>query len=232
MKNLTWLMPVLILGIWGCAPKISKQEFAPKMYEQRPASILVLPPQNKTTAADAKELYTTTIAEPLTNSGYYVYSVEIVNEILKQEGLFDTETMLTVPLLKYREFFGADAVMYVTILEWDTHYYITAGNVTVKIACELKSTLTGETLWFYDDKVTVSTTAQNNSVPGLAGLLVQAVATAIQTAVTQYVPIARDVNKQILIAMPYGKYHPLFGKDGQQRIEKKAKYDAKKTKTK
>ena len=228
MKYLSVIIIVFTLLLIGCAPRLSKQEFAPKMYEQHPVSILILPPQNKSTAADAKEYYSTTIAEPLTNSGYYVYPVEIVNDILKQEGLFDTETMLNVPPQKFKEFFGADAVMYVTILKWDTQYLITSGSVSVKIACELKSTTTGDVLWFYDDLVSVNTSGDSGGASGWAGLLVQAISTAINTATTQYVTVARKANAQILLAIPYGKYHPKYNTDAKTMIEKKEKVPTKK----
>jgi hypothetical protein len=228
MKKLYVTIFVVAMTFWGCNPRLTKQEFAPKMYEQHPVSILILPPQNKSTAADAKEYYSTTIAEPLTNSGYYVYPVEIVNDILKQEGLFDTETMLNVPPQKFKEFFGADAVMYVTILKWDTQYFITSGSVSVKIACELKSTTTGDVLWFYDDVVSVNTSGDSGGASGWAGLLVQAVSTAIKTATTQYVTVARAVNTQILIAIPYGKYHSKYNDDAKMMIEKKERMEKKK----
>ena len=65
----------------------------PKVYDERPLAILVLPPINETTAADAKEYYSVTIAEPMTLAGYYIYPIEVVSEILKNEGFYDTETL-------------------------------------------------------------------------------------------------------------------------------------------
>lgn len=217
-------LPLFLIGLLltGCAPKITKQEFAPNMYKTHPVSILVLPPINNSTAAEAKEYYLTTITEPLAEAGYYVYPVEMVSEILKEEGLFDTETMKNVPMSKFRDFFGADAVLFVKIEEWNTSYFITSGSVTVKLACELKSTTTGETLWFYDDKVTINTSASGGG-GGLAGLIVQAVATAIQTATQDYVPIARQVNQNIMLAMPAGKYNPNYNQDMLVKIAKKEK---------
>src|SRR3990172_1974156 len=221
MKPTAVLLALLAGILAGCAESITKQEFAPNMYEDHPLTILVLPPINKSTAADAKEYYTTTIAEPLTNMGYYVFPMEVVNEVLKQEGLFDTETMFNVPPQKFKEYFGAEAVMYVTILEWNTTYLVTSGSVNVKIACELKSTTTGEVLWFYDDRVSVSTTGESGGQTGLAGLLVQVATTAIKTAATDYVPLASRANQTILFAMPFGKYHKEYEKDRGMKIEKK-----------
>jgi hypothetical protein len=212
---------MLGLSLTGCASYITKEEFAPDMYAEHPVSILVLPPINKTTAADAKEYYATTVAEPLTNSGYYVFPMEVVYDILQQEGLFDTETMLNVPVQKYREYFDADAVLYVTLLEWDTQYFITSGSVTVKAACELKSTRTGNAIWFYDEAVTVSTTGESGGASGLAGLIAQVITTAIKTATQSYIPLARDASEKIFLAMPYGKYHKKYEQDRKEKVEKK-----------
>ncbi|MEX2117268.1 MAG: GNA1162 family protein [Bacteroidota bacterium] len=227
----TFILFLALSGMFaGCTQYVTKHEFAPDMYEERPLAVLVLPPINKSTAADAKEYYTTTIAEPLTNMGYYVFPIEVVNEVLKQEGLFDTETMFNVPPGKFKEYFGADAVMYVTILEWNTQYLVTSGSVNVKLASELRSTTTGEVLWFYDERVSVSTTGESGGATGLAGLLVQAITTAIKTAATDYVPLARDANAKILLALPYGKYNKGFGKDQNMKIEKKKQVKAGETK--
>ena len=211
---------LVLLGT-GCAPTITKEEFAPKMYTEHPLSLLVLPPINKSTAADAKEYYIATIAEPFTNWGYYVFPMEVVGDILKQEGLFDTETMMNVPPQKFKEYFGADAVLYVTILKWNTSYLVIAGNVTVKLSCELRSTITGEVLWFYDDEFTVDTSGDSGGAGGLAGLIVKAVSTAIETAATDYVPVAQKVNDKLVHAMPHGKYHARYLKDMDVKIEMK-----------
>lgn len=209
------------ISFTGCKTFITKEEFAPKMYSEHPISILVLPPINKSTAADAKEYYSTTVAEPLSNGGYYVFPMEVVNDILQQEGLSDTETMLNLPPQKFRDFFGADAVLYVTILEWDSQYLLTTGSVTVKANCELKSTISGEIIWFYDEKVSVSTEGSSGGQGGWMGLLIKAVTTAIQTAAQDYVPLARDANTKIFLALPFGKYHKEFNIDQKYKIEKK-----------
>lgn len=212
----------VIMTLSSCTPYVTKREFAPQMYVEHPRSILVLPPINISTAADAKDYYAATIAEPLTNCGYYVFPIEVVNDVLQQEGLYDTETMMNVPPQKFKEFFGADAVLYVSIEKWNTSYLITSGSVTVKLACELKSTITGNRLWFYNDEVTVNTSGDNAGRGGWVGLLAQAVSTAIKTAATDYVPLARQANGQILMALPLGRYHEKFNLDAADKIEKKS----------
>lgn len=212
----------MLFFVSACGPKyISKKDAFPKMYEERPLSILVLPPINMTTAADAKEYYATTIAEPLTLEGYYVYPIEVTTDILKNEGLYDTEILAGLPPEKFKQFFGADAVMYIKILKWDTSYYVIGGNVTVAVDCLLKSTTTGRDLWKYDGTIIVNTGVSGGG--GLAGLIVQVVATAIKTATTDYIPAAKLANITTISSMPFGKYNPNFDKDRDARIILKKK---------
>lgn len=197
----------------SCAKVTTKQEAFPYMYEERPLSILVLSPINLTTAADAKEYYSTTIAEPLSFAGYYVYPMEVVSDILKSEGLYDTELLVNLPPEKFKQFFGADAVLYVKLLKWDTSYYVLGGSVTVSVDFMLKSTATGKVLWKYDGTIMVDTTGDSHNVPGMAGLFVKLLSTAIKTATTDYVPLARQANRITISTLPYGKYHLYFDKD-------------------
>ena len=50
------------------------------------------------------------------------------------------------------------------------------------------------------------------------GLLAQLIATAISTAVQNYVPIARNVNITALTAIPFGKYHNMHDKDQAMKV--------------
>ncbi len=191
----------------------TKMEAYPKMYEKSPVSILVLPPMNQSTAAEAQEFYQATINEPLTLSGYYAYPIEVVSDILKNEGMYETVDFRTVNPAQFRKYFGADAVLFITILKWDKVYYVLGGHVTVSVDMKLVSTETGETIWMYNGTLTVDTSS-NSSGGGIAGLLINAVATAVTTALTDYVPIARKANFQALTSIPYGKYHSKHLKDG------------------
>lgn len=224
--KLIYLLLLLLILISACGPKyISKKDAFPNVYEERPLSILVLPPINMTTAADAKEYYATTIAEPLSFAGYYIYPIEVTTDILKNEGLYDTEILGGLPLEKFKQFFGADAVMYIKILKWDTSYRVIGGNVTVAVDCLLKSTTTGRDLWKYAGTVVKNTGGSGGGGGGgLGGLIAQIVVatieTAIKTATTDYIPLAKRVNIMTISSMPYGKYNPSFDKDKDAQIMK------------
>jgi len=132
---------LMVLLLTSCAPKmVTKADKFPLMYEEMPVSILLLPPINETTAADAKEYYSTTLQEPISFSGYYVFPYEVTSEVLKMEGIYDAELLKDLSVTKFREYFGADAVLFTTIKKWDISYIVIASNLTVSIDCELKST--------------------------------------------------------------------------------------------
>lgn len=197
----------------ACAhEKMSKQQMFPDMYNEKPLSVLVLPPMNQSTAADAKEYYSTTLAEPLSYMGFYVLPIEVVAEFMKNEGAYDTEGLVKTPAEKFKQYFGADAVLYTTITDWNTSYYVIGGHVTVGVDMFLRSTSTGKSLWAYKGVVKVDTSGNSGN------LLAKILLTAIKTATQDYVPVARIANAIVISTMPTGKYHPRFGQDMEDQV--------------
>jgi hypothetical protein len=201
---------------------VTKGDKFPTIYEELPTSILILPPINESTAADAKEYYATTIQEPLSFLGYYVFPYEITTEILKMEGIYDAELMKDLPLQKFREYFGTDAVLFTTIKKWNLSYMVLAANLTVSIDCELKSTKSNATIWQYNGTVVVDLSG-GDAGGGIAGLIVKVIVTAISAAMVDYVPHARTANYTALSTLPYGKYHPLYGKDREHQFREQTR---------
>ena len=202
----------------SCGPKMkTKGELFPLLYEETPLSIIVLPPMNESTAADAKEYYSTTVQEPLSFTGYYVFPYEVTSEILKMEGIYDTELLTNIPLAKFREYFGADAVLFTTIKKWDLSYIVLASKLTVSVDCLLKSTHSDQILWAYNGTIVVDLSG-GDAGGGVAGLIAKTIVTAINTAVADYVPYARLANYRALSSMPFGKYHEQFNKDRELKI--------------
>lgn len=162
-KYLAFSLLMMMLFVSGCATMSTKSTEFPLMYEEQPVSILILPPINESTAADAKEYYSTTIQEPLAFSGYYTFPYVITTEILKQEGIYDAELLADMPLAKFKEYFGADAVLFTSIKKWDLSYMVLASTLTVSIDCTLKSTTSDQVLWKYTGTVVVDLSGNNNS---------------------------------------------------------------------
>ena len=117
----TLTISLILVFLTSCG--MSKLQRYPKVYTEKPVTILVLPPINKSTATLAKSYYATTISEPLTQAGYYVLPYEVTTEVLKNEGLYNSEELTEIPLDSIGAFFGADAVLYTTINEWDKNYW-------------------------------------------------------------------------------------------------------------
>ena len=216
MKLKSILLISLIILITGCAEVQTKREAFPKMYSvsEKPLSILVLPAINKSTAADAGDLLNSTLTIPFSDNGYYIMPISIVSDIFTREGIIEGSQLLNMPTNVFKSNFGADAVLYVTINKWDTSYLIFAAKVSVGMSYILVSTTSNEVLWSYDQTIEVDTSGGDST----GFILLDAMKTAITTAMTDYIPIARQVNEAAVLTMPHGKYHPLVGEDGDKKV--------------
>jgi hypothetical protein len=217
MKNKFLIYPVILFAIAflsGCAgttPTTKGSEF-PKMYEEQPRSLLILPPMNESSDAEAKAYYMTTVEVPFAQMGYYVFPVSMVSDIMKQEGVYDTELLYNMPLNKFYEYFGADAVLFTKIKEWKVSYAVIASTLTISIEAIIKSTKTDQELWRYSDRIVVNLSG-GNSGGGIGGLIASAIATAINTAAADYVDYARVANSHLIMTLPAGPYSPLYMQD-------------------
>jgi hypothetical protein len=209
------LAAVIFAALAGCASVETKREAFPLMYDEdyKPLSILVAPAINKSTAADAGELINVTLTQPLADNGFYVVPIAIVSEIFQSEGIVAGEQLLAAPMSVFSENFGADAVLFVTINEWDKNYYVVGGNVTVGMSFVLLSTKDREVVWSYDAQVVLNTAGQSSG-----SLLVDLISTAVNTAIADYIPIARQVNSIAISTLPFGQYHPRTGQDGEANV--------------
>jgi hypothetical protein len=214
IKNL--FVVLISLALIGCGGGVilTKQEAFPEMYNsgKQPLSVLVIPAVNKSTAADAPDFYGVTVAEQLSMMGYYVYPLEVVTEILRNEGVIDTEMISGLPPSAFKEGFGADAVLFVTINSWDTNYYVFIGNVEVGLDFVMYSTTTNEVLWSYAIVAKVDTSSSSEN------FIVDAITTAISSALTKYVTVAKQANSMAFLALPVGPYHESHGTDGAEQV--------------
>jgi len=208
---------VVVLGfiLSGCAtaPKVvTKGEAYPKMYDEQPRSLLILPPMNESTDAEAKDYYMTTAEMPFALMGYYTFPTEMVSDIMKQEGVYDTELLYNLPMNKFAEYFGADAVLLTRIKKWDVSYMVVASKLTVSISAKIVSTKTSEVLWAHSGTVVVDLSG-GNSGGGLAGLIVNTIATAVNTAAADYVDYAHQANARLIGTLPAGPYSNMYMQD-------------------
>lgn len=180
------------------------------MYDEQPVSIAIMPPINQTTHAEAKDYFYTTMYQPLCEKGYYVFSPYLTMEMFQQESAYDAERFLEGDLSTFRNVLGADAAMFTIIKSWKRNNV--GGALTVDIEYVLRSTKTGQTLYNREGNITVDTSVSGGGNSPL-GLLVNAIATAVNTAMTDKVIAGRKCNAFVLTDLPAGKYSPQYGKD-------------------
>jgi hypothetical protein len=203
---------LFILILTGCATvkPATMKDIYPGMYSVKPVSILILPPKNQSTASEAKEYFSCSLAEPLAQKGYYPLPVEAMYSIMKQEGLYDTEVMTPEILANLNKYFGADAVLITTIETWEKGF----GKLTIDAKYEILNTKTSESMWDFKSKIIVNLQS-NSSNNALANLIV----TAVKTAVEDYFPHAYESNKATFNGyLPSGKYRADAGKDGELTV--------------
>lgn len=215
-KNIVLLVAVTLL-LSSCS--ITKKSVAyPKMYEVKPVTILLMPPINRSTNVEAKEYFHSTLNVPLVNAGYYVIPPFMSMEILKKESAYDSELFIDGSLTKFGEIFGADIVLFTIIHKWDKSGL--AAMVNVKVEYILKSISTNEVLYTRTADVMYDTSV-STGVGGVWGLVANLALTAVNTATTKYVDVARTCNAYTLLDIPAGKYSPLYGMDGEKAAGKK-----------
>lgn len=211
MKNVI-IFGLVALIMSSCAQQITRGEQYPKMYEEKPLSIVVMPPINQTQHVEAKDYFYTTLYTPLCEKGYYVYSPMLTMEMFQTESAYDAELFIEGDLSQFRNVLGADAAMFTIIKSWKRNNV--GGSLTAGVEYVLRSTITGETLYKREGLINVDTSINGGS-SGI-GALVGLIATAVNTAATDKVVAGRKCTAFVLSDMPVGKYDKMFDQDQKQ----------------
>lgn len=175
-----------------------------KMYDEKPLTLLVMPPINNSSNAEAKDLLYTSISRPLVEAGYYVISPLLAMDILKAESAYDAENFFDAPLDVFNNFFGADAVVFSVIDTWTKK----GMGIETKIRYVIKSAHTNEILFDRSCDLYLDLSVNSGYSYGLLGALVDLAASAIVTAATDHIVAARRANYYIMHDIPRGKYSP------------------------
>lgn len=210
-----YILPALVsLLLASCSQTVTRDAQYPKMYAEKPVSIVIMPPINQTQHVEAKDYFYTTMYAPLCEKGYYVFSPLLTMELFQSESAYDAEQFIEGDLTQFRNVLGADAAMFTVIKSWKRNNI--GGKLTVDVEYILRSTKTGETLYKREGDIKVDTSISGGG-GGLFGALVNIVGTAINTAATDKVIAGRRCTAYVLSDMPAGKYDAdNYGKDQKQ----------------
>lgn len=213
-RSLLLLLLVLMVSACGSTTSLTRQSLYPGMYEERPVTLLVMPPINNTANVEAKELLYTSISRPLIEAGYYVIPPALAMDVLRQESAYDAELFLDRPLRQFHDFFGADAVVFSIIEDWAKQGI----GIHTKIRYFIRSTVTDRILFDRTCDLFLDLTPDSGNT-GVLGALVDLAAAALSTALTDHIEAARKANYYIFRDIPSGKYDDLYLKDQDIRAE-------------
>ena len=154
----------------------------PKAYDYtafrqaRPATLLVLPPLNESTDVKATAGVWSHATLPLAEAGYYVLPVALVDETFRQNGVTVAQDAHAIAHEKLRDYFGADAALYLRVTRYGTSYAVVASETRVEVHARLVDLRSGQLLW---DGRAFATSANQQSQGGLAALLIGALVNQI-----------------------------------------------------
>ena len=200
----------------GMLNTVTRESQYAKMYEEKPITLLVMPPINNSANVEAKDLLYTSISRPLVEAGYYVISPLLAMDVLKAESAYDAEMFFDSSLSTFQNYFGVDAVVFSVIDTWTKKGL----GIETKIRYVIKSAHTNETLFDRSCDLYLDLSVNSGS-NGLLGALVDLAASAINTAATDHIIAARKANYYILRDIPRGKYSPDYMQDKEVIAEKK-----------
>lgn len=190
----------------GCvSTPVKKSQTYPLLYAERPKSIMILPPINKSVNVEAKEQFYSSLIVPLTLNGYYVLPPLLAIDILKEESAYDTENFIGNSMKPVGALFGVDAVLFTTIHNWDKTSLL--NRIVIKVEYMLKSTKTDSILFHRIGEITYSTQLNSGNV------WVDLVGQMLITSMQKEIIIGRKCNMFTLADIPNGIYSPSFQVD-------------------
>ena len=131
--RLTLAGPTLGLAcLGGCANRPPAHDYS-AFLKSRPATWLVMPPVNESPDVKATPSVWSHATQPLAEAGYCVLPVTLVDETFRQNGIFSANDAQDIPVAKLREFFGADAAVYIKVKKYGTSYNVILSESQVEV---------------------------------------------------------------------------------------------------
>ncbi|NVO11564.1 MAG: DUF799 family lipoprotein [Bacteroidales bacterium] len=213
MKNTIIILGLFVVFLSSCTTTstVTKSVAYKGIFDEKPLTILIMPPINRSTNVEAKEYFHSTLYVPVSNCGFYVIPPFLSMEILKKESAYDAELFLDAPLQKFGEVFGADLALFTIIHKWDKSGIL--AKVYVEVEYIVKSTKTNEVVYTRHGNITYNASVSTGA-PGIVGLIANVAISAINTAATNYMDVARVCNSFTFKDFPAGKYSPMYNLDG------------------
>ena len=166
------LSAVCLLLLSACSTPSAKPDQS-AFRNSKLASILVLPPVNQSPDIRGSLTFYATVTRPLSEAGYYVFPVAMVDATFKENGLQMADDIHEAPLAKLQSIFGADAVLYITVEKYGSSYVVLDSQTVVSAKARLVDARSGALLWQGQASASDAEGRDNNN--GLAGVLINSV---------------------------------------------------------
>lgn len=155
----------------GCATKVPPYDYS-AFQKAKPASLLVMPPVNDSPDIKATPGVWAQATRPLAEAGYYVLPATLVDETFRQNGVNSANEAHDIPYAKLRDFFGADAAVYIRVKKYGTSYAVVVSDTRVEVEARILDLRSGALLW--EGKAVASSSEQQQQQSGLPALLLAA----------------------------------------------------------
>jgi hypothetical protein len=209
------LIAVAALGLTACtATQVPPKDYS-SFHSEAPRSILVVPVVNHSNEVDAANLFLTTTAVPLAERGFYVFPTNATRKLMEAEGLGDPGLVHGTQTKLLADVFGADAVLYVEVLRWESGYNVLSSDITTEMLYTLKSGRSDEVLWQDQQSYVHSFTPDSGNV--FADLIASAVVAAVNSTRSDFSSVAMGANVSVLspagTGLPFGPYSATYGEN-------------------
>ena len=220
MKNSLKFIAVAILAIFftGCSVKEPEPYDYSAFLQKKPRSILVLMPTNDSTDVTGSAAVLANAVAPLSEVGYYVFPVALVNDTFKQNGITEPNEIAAVPLNKLDKIFYADSVLYINIKDYGTSYAVISSSTKVVLEAKLIDIKSGVKLW---EGTATAIEDSSSGQSSLLGMLVSAVISQVANTISdKSYDLAAMADAYLFSSnchncILYGPYATHYGKDAQ-----------------
>jgi hypothetical protein len=195
------LFIVLALLLSGCAAPNLSNDRASAFERAAPRSILLVPVAGQALDPAVPGYVLSTVAMPLAEKGFYVFPVDTATAILQQQGASPDARALSAR-------FGADAVLFVDVNQWNAEYEVFTTTVTVDFSYSLVSK-DGTLLWSARKQAQYN---PDDEIKGniIGNLISSAISAAIVKAHPNFLPLAHAANREAFFdaanGIPDGPY--------------------------
>jgi hypothetical protein len=203
----------------GCAHKPVPYDYT-AFRKASPRTLLVMPPINDSPEVKAGSSIWAQATLPLSEAGYYVLPVTLVDETFRQNGIQTANDAQDIPLAKLRDFFGADAAVYIKVTKYGTSYHVISSDTVVEAQARIVDLRSGDLLW--EGHAVASSAEQGNGGGSPLAQLVAAVVKQIISTTTDAAYGYAGVADSRLLGAPRfngvlpGPRSPAYGREAAQ----------------